>query len=418
MHEATRRWICRVGFLFCCLLPTAAVTAWAVATHSARFAEHRRSVWCARLSAYLGLDVDLDRADVPRPDTVVLRDLVIREPESGRRVALVRRLRIRTTDGKRLFVLSDAEVQPQQLARLGELFHDRVMRVARGLKAQVNVAHVTVHHVAGSQVFHDVRAFVDPSEHGLRAALEFRPHGSTEAAHLILERLRHQLPAVTRYEFQSPTPLPCTLLDQRLAPWGQLGDHCRFAGSARLEKTEHGWRGSLNGTLTEVELDRLVTERLPHRLSGKADVDVRPLTFARSRLLQMAGSVRCQGGEIGTDLLGQTARHLECIADSRGIHSEVAAIPFRELAAEFELDARGIQLRGQCEHPSGAVLVDRQGPLLWGTRRRVPIAALVQALVPPTGEQVPATAEARALLQSLPVPELRLADREADSAGD
>jgi hypothetical protein len=185
-----------------------------------------------------------------------------------------------------------------------------------------------------------------------------------------------------------------------------LGDRCKFQGRVCATQTNDGWSGDISGRLDDVDLDRLVTDRFPHKLSGVAQVVINRAAFDRGRVTSAAGSLDSPGGVVSRSLLTAAAESLHWTS-SRAIHdTEQPLWQYRRLAFAFALDNNGLVIAGRCQAPSpGAILVDSRDALLADPPEPVVSAlALVRTLAPQNEILVPASKETDALLHALPLP--------------
>ena len=83
-------------------------------------------------------------------------------------------------------------------------------------------------------------------------------------------------------------------------------------------------------------------------------------------------------------------------------------MPFREMWFRFQLDDRGLELRGRNDSiPPGAILIGDSTVLLGEPETQpLPILELVRMLVPASQFLVPATKETNLLLRIFPIPSL------------
>ena len=78
LHDRTRRWICRGGFLLGGVLPLAAVIGYSAVIRTAIYKGSVR----AALKAELGVDVRFDKVSYPRPGVTLLSGLELLDPQT------------------------------------------------------------------------------------------------------------------------------------------------------------------------------------------------------------------------------------------------------------------------------------------------------------------------------------------------
>ena len=418
MHERTRRLICRCLFGTLCVLPTVFVLGVA-ATRSRP--GHVRSC-TARLSDQLGLTVALGDVSCPRPGVTLFKQLRLADPETGNSIARIRLVEIVRRDGAMVLVASQPEVERDGFWHLCQMLHDWVLCRFGSDHAAVHFlgGEVTLHGDDGSQTLSDVRGQIDSSPAGPRARLDFRVAGidMAEPVQIRILRNRQIAPPATRVEFHSGgSALPCSMLSTYVPALSQVGERCRFRGSIWASREADGWAGELSGRLTEVDLDRLVSDGFPHKLSGLAEIVISRARFHRGRLVEATGSLSASGGVVGQSLLEALVESMHLSPKGRTDQSAGGLVQYGELAFGFTIDASGLTLCGQCNPaPPGTVLLGRSGPLLGEPAYQpLPVVGLVRALVPFSEVQVPATHETDAVLHVLPVPHLD--SRKAERAG-
>jgi hypothetical protein len=201
--------------------------------------------------------------------------------------------------------------------------------------------------------------------------------------------------------------LPCRLLAPLWPPIARLGAACGFAGAAEWAWLPEGVSGQLRGQLQLVDLDALVSEQFPHRLSGRAEILVEQATLAEGRLMELRGVLRAAEGTASASLVAAAAEHLQLApAPEIATLSPGAAIAFDRLAVRFDLARESLALASSEEVPAAGTLVSSAGrPLLAAPAgHTVPVVHLVRTLVPDSRYQVPATRQTAALVGWLPAP--------------
>jgi hypothetical protein len=414
MHESTRRLLCRIAFLLLCLLPTAGVAVWVGVTRSSVYQRARLAGWEKELSRQWGLTVTLQAVSEPRRGVTLLDGVRVSDPETGAAIVAIRQVEIGQSRGQRVMIVAQPEVQGDQLDRLWSAFHERFLRSdgAGSLIAAVHVGELTIHRDdrARSTTLSDVRCRLEGTAEGPQASFEFRDVAlqMAEPARVRVTRQRSTSPPVTRWELDTRgTPLPCSLLADHLTALQWLGTDATFQGNLEIAQKPDGWHGELAGRFRSVDLDQLVSQRYDHRLTGMAEVLLRRARFQDGKLTDAAGDVSSPGGVVSRSLLAQADKMLGLVADARVRDLQADMLwRYRALRFGFEITPEGLQVVGHCEHPNeGVVMMDQYGPLLTDQpESRTQVIALVQTLATPTGQQVPATAEAYRLLHVLPIP--------------
>lgn len=415
MHDRTRRVLCRLGFLLFCVAPTLGVVTWISVVRSPAYIAACKAECERQLSDALGLAVSVQEVHRLLQGVTLLDGVKFTEPETGAPIARIRHLEFGLQDGRFSVLASQPEIEGQQVWRLWEAVHERVLRTRRAAagEAQFYAGEITIRPAAGitATTLTDVRGQLTMTEAGPQATLEFREAAlqMSEPAQLRITRNRQLQPPATRWALNTrSTALPCSLLANYLEVLRPLGEQATFQGTIEAMPTAEGWEGEIAGRFCGVDLDR-VTERLKlrHKLSGAAEVVFRRAGFRAGRLIDAAGDLTCNGGVVSRSLLYQANQTLGLVADSRLLTPQAnTLVVFRELKLGFTLDVEGVQIAGQCQSAGpGVVMTDEGGPLLSNPSREVvQVAALIRTLAPDSSERVPANPEAYQLLHVLPIP--------------
>jgi hypothetical protein len=407
MHQRTQRILGRWLFLALCIVPTVAVAAWAVSVNRPGY----RKAWETELSDRLGLSVAVERVLHPRPGATVLEDVRIRDPETLERIAVIRLIETVQGHDTLAVAFSQPQVEPAHWGTLWRVLQRQITQAGwlAGQDVQLATSELTCGDGAAAVTLTAVRGRIESKPAGRTATLEFRIAGQEmpRPAQARLTRTKHDGEPFTRIEFHTGgNELPCGLLASYL-PWLEpLGTGCRFNGSCSAAQRKAGWEGAVLGTMTGVDLDRLVGAAFPHKLSGLADVEFRELSFQGDRIRSAEGTVSAGSGVI--------SRSLVFAAADAGLAEEGEAareltedfVAYQQLAFTFQLAEDGLKVLGACDLDTPGTILTRDGKALLVQPREQPLpaVALVRGLVPDSRVQVPATRETDLLLRVLPIP--------------
>ena len=128
MHLPRAHFACRAGFVLLCLLPTAAVAGWIVQRSLPGFALSQKDEWEQGLSRQLGLRVTFDQIEYPRHDTAELKNLKLRDPETGALVASLGSLEVVYGDKGWKLTGRQAVIETSELPLLRTQFDQRWLR--------------------------------------------------------------------------------------------------------------------------------------------------------------------------------------------------------------------------------------------------------------------------------------------------
>jgi hypothetical protein len=388
MHEATRTFCCRAGFLMCALLPTLAVGGWIVVRASPRYASIQERQWQHMLAATLGLAAKIERIEEPRPGAYVLHGVVLSDPDAPRNsrpLLKVERVEIAQRSTGLVLLASDGEVAGEQLPRLWNILHERLLRGPEIVTTPVSVSLSSVV-LAGDKDptrLTDVRLQLTSTAASARGTIEFRLDGSAgDPARLAVERLRGPESLGTRWMVNTgATPLPCSALAACIPQLAHLGDACTFHGMLDATTHDASYDATLAGTFQQLDLQQLVSQQLPqHHLTGSATLTITEARWRGGHLQMAAGGLHARGGEIGSSLWRDNALGLQ-------LHPQLPRtqqrLDYGELAFGFEMQPEALRISGACLVPQ-AILTDREGvALVYESKSpHVQPIALVHALLP------------------------------------
>lgn len=413
MHDRTRRYLCRLGFLLFCIAPTLLTCGWIGVSRSPGFRAAEKARLESLLTERIGLRASIQQISHPTRGVMLLDGFSLFDRETGAKVAWSRQLEVGRRGEELVVVAAQPEVASDQMWRLWEMLQTRVLRgqVDPHLPATLAAGEVTIHRAdtGTAATWTDVHCRLTHAPEGPQATLQFRDVAlqMAEPAMLRVTRNRTLSPPATRWELDTKsTPLLCSILADYVTTLASLGPAATFQGTAAATRTDAGWEGEIHGEFAKIDLDRVVTEHFPHKLSGEARLDFRRAKFRGGRIVDAAGSLRADGGVVSASLIEQAGMSLGLTAGSRFHLSDQPLWRYQQLAFDFTVGDHGLQLHGRCQTDGdGIVLADIGGPLLSSQQAdAMPVVALVRALSPDSAVLVPATLETDTLLHALPIP--------------
>ena len=143
--------------------------------------------------------------------------------------------------------------------------------------------------------------------------LSFRVAGmdTTEPIRVkIVRTLKNSQPTTTVEFHTAGADIPADMLAAALGVANHLGTRAKFNGSVWFMETAEGIDGEMSGQFTDVDLQQLVTEQFPHRLSGSAAITIQQARFSRGRLEEASGTLTAGPGVISRSLLAAAVVHL------------------------------------------------------------------------------------------------------------
>lgn len=427
LHESTRRLLGRGGFLLLCLLPTCGVGGWCLFTQTPAYQTWQRQIWQRQLAGVLGLSVAVDRVSYPRPAVTVLHGVTFVDPETDSTIAALRTIELTRNDRGWVWLASFAELRTAHVSQLLELLQTRGLRTFAAdtppvelLANVVTLRHGTTDETAPAETLNDFRLALRPLADGVEAIVEFRVAGLSMAqpAYFQVRRNRQLSPPATHWALNTHgTPLPNSLLAIAWPAAATLGAESKFDGLVEITTGGTTWDGTINARLTNIDLNRLVTDQFPHRLGGQAEIIFNKVVVERGSLLEAAGTVLSRDGTVSRSLLEACARPdaTQLRLDPRVAEADQPLWRYKELSLGFRVDGESLSLKGLCTRTEqGVILSDNEGPLLKESlQNTVPAVALVRALAPQAELQVPASQETRRMINMLAIPKLKLRDATA-----
>jgi hypothetical protein len=394
-------------FCLLCLVPTFLVCGAAVVVNTPIYKIARTDRWSAELAAQLGMEVEWGLVELAGDERYIVRDLELRDPESHAWLARVRSAIVQWQDGEWIIKLGQPELHAKRLPRLAEIVHEHVLRRGDSHRPPVQLIAptVTIHGEPRAETLLEARCAWDMSHELTELFLQFQL-ADTDAAELVRFRVvrnRQLDPPATGWELHTAgAALPCQLARAWLPQVKHLGMSCTYEGSVWTKCLGSGQDMELTGVFRQLDLDTLVTQRFPHKLTGTAELTVSRLIVHEGRIHESSGRLVAPGGVVSRTLLGAAEQHLKL--GSYVPSNDAMLLRYEDLWLDFVVDEHGLVLGGR-DDLSRTILSDSQGPLLTSQDAvPVPPQALVQVLVPLSDVQVPVTSESTVLLNALPLP--------------
>ncbi len=412
-HETTQRRAGLAGFVLLCIVPTIATASWCAWQHTPA---HLDAV-AARLSEELRLDVSLARVRHLCPGVDVYDELRVSDPETGQEIAYCRMLRAEWTEatdaqGQRRETLVLTAVEPRmnaaRLDRLGGAL-DRLLRwqiARRAVDVRFHAGRLVLKSGDNAYTLTDPWATLQSHSSGAEARCDFRLPDvpMSRPIRIRLVRNRKTLPSTGGFELDARSAaVPCGLLALAIPSFESLGARASFAGLITATESADGWSGEVsNARLSDVDLDRLISDRFPHCLSGVARADIRLARFRDGRIAFAEGNLAAARGLISRSLMAAAVEHLG-LFEGPPPRISGSVVPYEMLAVAYRLDSTGLQLRGQCPGVGRrAILTDRDSFLL-GDPLSQPqsILALVQTLTSDDGPRIAVSGSSQRLMRRL-----------------
>ena len=409
MHERTGRALARLLFLSCCALPTAVTVGLILITWTPWY--HRRCLASLEKTLYRETGLRIELADFRQlsPSRLRLDGLRALEPETGREVARVRVLWWVSDHDRAVIRMSQPELQAEQLPFAWKLVHDRFLcrpdLVA--VDTRFSASDVTVHGRGTALTLRDFDAWIRPLAQAIELHAECRTaDAAPEAEPLQIDLLRDRSGTrpSTRVRLRAnDAPLPVDTLADYLPAFARLGPRATFNGSLLWQLTGDQWSVDLSGTrFADVDLSWL-TESIPHRLTGQAEIVFQRGRWKPGETVDVSGELRASRGYISHSLLAAARDHLRFqTAAPRDQQTDQA---YDELAIHFDLFGSELQIDGFCGRLDGYGHLPPDTALCVGGRSlaisspdRLPSLNLSLALAPAYSDLVPLSGQTHWLL--------------------
>lgn len=395
-----------------------AVTAWRVNRPA-----HRLEV-AAELEQQLGLQVVIEGVRYPRPGVVVLSGAVLRDREPRERTRLVEvarasELRL-TRDGRRLALRAEGlAIDADGPRKAMEQVEALLSRAGAGDWDLVSLVAPECRIGLGDGLAYELRDLagsyrVDAGAPTVEASYRLvTPEGAANRCELVLRRDRDGDRPVTTLTLRTAEglPPPASVLDPFFASGSWLGPKARVQGDLVLTKVGAGdWGASFSGVLIDVDLARLVGDRVPdHRLDGLARVAVDSAEWGPrpggpgSGWLAATGELDAGPGHISASLLDALRAEMHFrpaeALDRLAVPAPTGAdLPYDRLGLRFAIEPDGeIQLAGALgdAYEPGAVLTEPEelDPLILAPEGAAHMIGLRRTLGPVDAMLIPADFE-------------------------
>lgn len=411
LSDRARREVCTAAFVLLAVLPTIAVGAWCAWRHS----DGPVRLAAERLQSALGLSVSLQGLAHPRPGVAVYRGLEVIDPETGRTLFRCPSVEVTGTSAGRLVMTAEKlELEGRGLEQVRRIVED-AMEARLGPRDPHWVFSADEVRVVSSGITQSlvgVQASMDTPPGGVQAELAFRlpSLNMPEPARVRIGRNRQTSPPAIGFELSTGgAALPCGLLGLGLAEFQRAGAKSRFSGYLWANQGQGGWQGEMVGQWTNLDLGELLGDWCVHKLNGPAQVYLQFARFRDGRVEEAGGTLSAGPGIVSRSLIQAAVDRLS-LARGADPNTPGELVPYEQLAAAFLLNSKGLQLQGRCAGIGpGSVLIDRYCRLLGDPAvQPQPVASLLQLLVSPGEQQVPASRQSERLLRLLPLPEIQV----------
>ena len=397
-------------FAAVCILPTTSLLAYALWLKTPLHRHHQADGF----SRQTGTSISLGELTYPAPGVTRLRNVTLTHAQTGEELAQIRELEIQR-DGNCLVIHA---AQPQLAAtNMDELWRQLQQQLLEDSfpacdSIQLIASDVTVTAVGSSQSYSLVEANYSSStdQRTLNVLYKLAGNDAQEPATLTFNR---QGVSTSRIEWNTgDAELP-------IAPWTKqfpwlksLGSDCCFCGVLVSEQSAGESSGSITGTLSNIDLDRFISDSFAHKLSGRANVEIHNARFTADRLTELHASIQAGPGVIGKKLLRKTQSEWN-LDSSADLSKSKPLLKYKQLACDLRITNGRLHVSGTCHASNHATLIVLDDAS-WRTPSNTNYdpATIIRILSAADSANIPATESTRHLIRWLP-----LASENTDATG-
>jgi hypothetical protein len=274
MNSNRRVLACRFGFVTLCVLPTMLVVGWILAGTVSGFWLADKNEWEQVLTERLGLVAQIKEVHYTPQGSAELMGLRLLDAET--RAVLIESGRVEIAgkeDGWRV-AAEQPVILSDRLDVLARIVVPRILASQSAATVWMAPCDVLLRSKGRDQSLEKLGGELHVSADKTEFEMTWRLPGAgskTEEIRLTAARDRSGATSNTRFRLDTANQaVPCRLAAAIMPELASLGRECQFRGAFELFRSAGEGGGQLTGTLTQVDLDSLVTERFGHRLSGPA----------------------------------------------------------------------------------------------------------------------------------------------------
>ncbi|MEE2826609.1 MAG: hypothetical protein VYE64_08280 [Planctomycetota bacterium] len=363
MSDNNRRLVCRLLFLALCAVPTMSLVYWI--THRPGIRE-----WQEAVQAKLGVEIEIDSLETPRPGETILRGIRVNQP-FGKTVHHINEITVMTAPTHRVVVSDMVSVAPEDLLELIHQASQHAFLVGRISQPwQIEFQTVAVDPNPDSSdlglVLSPLQIDIRQDDHGVMATANFQRSGIEDSESMECQVFYPHEPQVLRPEIYVDTRgnrLPCWLATDFVEDLASMGEEATFSGTATLLiDDENRVSGKLTGVFDQINLHDL-GEPVHQRLSGMAQANVLECEIVEDRLRRLHAKLQCaEGGWISPQVLISAQHHLNL--QSTGMRARNQFIPYSSFGVEFLLDPPNDRFLVADLREEGLIFDKEQKPLL------------------------------------------------------
>lgn len=354
MHERTQRAVARLLFVFCCAVPTTIVLASILITWTPWYQSKTLARITYNLARETGLEFQIERCRLIAPGKYVLDNVRIADPDTGLPIATIRMIDYFQGKDRVGIVLHQPEIRSSGLAALWASLHDRLIR-SRGqtmLPIKIVATDLNIQSRTGSLPLRDLSAEIMPEGNSVRMLVRAGDPSSRTEPQIRVDLFRDREGAVPATELVLSTvgtALPCSALAEYVPAIASLGPDAEFTGTIKCNESLEGWSFDLgSSSVTKMNLSYL-TDALPHRVLGDADIHLRRCLIQPGQVVDINGTIEARGIRIKPALLAAMHERLGIAVDFQEASEHPNGLEYKLAAIQFEITDETMKLQGICD---------------------------------------------------------------------
>jgi hypothetical protein len=353
MHERTQRAVARLLFVFCCAVPTSIVFTTILVTWTSWYQSKKLAEITYNLGRETGLVFAIDDCRMIAPGKYILENVRVSDPDSGLQIATIRMIDyFRGTDRVGIF-LHQPELQSAGLGLAWSVLHDRLISCQAHtiLPTSIVATDVNIRSGTGSLPPLELSAEITPEGQSVRMIAHASDPAGRSGPRIRVNLFRNRestRPATELVLSTEGTALPCSAVAEYAPSIAALGPEAEFSGTIKCNETPTGWCFDLgSSSLRRMNLSYL-TESLPHRVIGEADVRLRRCFIRPGQITSIIGTFHASDVRVKPALLAAMQDYLGMAIDFGVVGERPNGIECKLAAMDFEISDETMKLTGIC----------------------------------------------------------------------
>jgi hypothetical protein len=394
MHERTQRAVARLLFVFCCAVPTSIVFTMILVTWTSWYQSKKLAEITYDLGRETGLVFQIDRCRMIAPGKYVLDNVRVSDPDSGLQIATIRMIDYFRGKDRVGIVLHQPELQSAGLGLAWSALHDRLIscQAHTVLPTSIVAIDLNIRSRTGALPPLELSAQITPEGESVRMIAHASDPAGRNGPRIRVDLFRNRegtLPATELVLSTEGTALPCSAVAEYAPAIDALGPDAEFSGTIKCSETPSGWSYDLgSSSLRRMNLSYL-TDDLPHRVLGDADLRFRRCFIRPGQIINLIGTFHASNVRVKPELLAAMQQRLGMAVDFGVVGDHSNGIECKLAAVDFEITDETMKLTGVCNDfhagiGSDVALYARGRPIAVTSPTRIDADQLTTILQPPS----------------------------------